>query len=435
MIKKEPTIVFYTGPERLFITTLIGNLYELAKNYRIILLAEKLSENTLNLLNNKELFKNIEKIIYINQFSISNKKLFHKNFCLYKLAKEIVSEYKPDIVITENDIYPFELYLLRFAKRIGAINIAIQASLKMPAKETKYYYTLLYAYEKIPRYIPLPISKLIIKITRALGHILVYWILPICVGEIPFHGKTSYITWNYTTGKRDADFYFALTKKDLNLFENEGVPKDKLRVLAHPMTRETNKIFKKLYSEDAPEYPKDKKIFMLNWPPISKGFTEDMKIIPPDEFEKSRLRLLEKIAKNLTEWLIIIKPHILVNDFENTKEKMEKIAKNISVADPKATTNPFIDISDVVAGPPPVSTTLFMATLQNPNALVLSFNLGKEFRGDFYKDFPNIEYIDTEKKLDDILKELYNGTYKTRHKELYTQEEIETNTVDLIKQM
>lgn len=42
-----------------------------------------------------------------------------RNFQLHKLAKNLIQEYKPDVVVLTSDIHSlFEMYLLRFAGRL-----------------------------------------------------------------------------------------------------------------------------------------------------------------------------------------------------------------------------------------------------------------------------------------------------------------------------
>jgi len=58
-------IVMYTSIPRTFYTTLIGYLYEIAQAYPVVLLAEELNPEIIALLNNKDLFPKLEKIIKI----------------------------------------------------------------------------------------------------------------------------------------------------------------------------------------------------------------------------------------------------------------------------------------------------------------------------------------------------------------------------------
>ena len=76
------------------------------------------------------------------------------------------------------------------------------------------------------------------------------------------------------------------------------------------------------------------------------------------------------------------------------------------------TAEEYIEISDVILGMPPVSMTLFTASLQCPEKPIISLDLNKELLGDFYKDSDTIEYIDEEEKFIETIKLIKNGQYK-----------------------
>ena len=66
--RKVKKVIFYTSIPRLFRTTLIGHLYEIAQVYPVILLSEKLDSETERALKNKDLFPKLEKIIPVQQY-------------------------------------------------------------------------------------------------------------------------------------------------------------------------------------------------------------------------------------------------------------------------------------------------------------------------------------------------------------------------------
>ena len=104
---KIKRVLFYTSIPRSFQTTLIGNLYEICQIYPVILLSEELDLEIKKILQNKELFPKLEGIVLVEQWTGRKMNPFFKNYYFYNLAKRIIRKYKPDIVITGNDVYPF----------------------------------------------------------------------------------------------------------------------------------------------------------------------------------------------------------------------------------------------------------------------------------------------------------------------------------------
>jgi len=64
-----PKILFYTSHSFLFRSTVIGHLYEISQKYPVILLSEKLDEETEKVIRNKKLFPKLEKIVPVEQYT------------------------------------------------------------------------------------------------------------------------------------------------------------------------------------------------------------------------------------------------------------------------------------------------------------------------------------------------------------------------------
>lgn len=255
---KIKRVLFYTSTPRIFRTTFIGHLYEISQVYPVVLLSEKLDPETEKILNNKALFPKIEEIIPVRQYTERKIGLLAKNRYLYKLAKNIIWSYKPDIIITDNDMCSFELYLLRFAKKIKAINICFQgAFMGGKMEQAALRINLVTAYLKMPFFLPFRFKLLLEKIRRRLAHLLYYWIMSLTVGQAPFIGKSSVKLWNCNVGFRDADYYVVFSKRDYNFRINDGIPAEKLYILSHPLSRDTRAFFEKAYLR------KSKKIRMI----------------------------------------------------------------------------------------------------------------------------------------------------------------------------
>jgi len=87
----------------------------------------------------------------------------------------------------------------------------------------------------------------------------------------------------------------------------------------------------------------------------------------------------------------------------------------------------------VIVGFSPPSSTLLTASWQCPEKIILSLDLKEELLGDSYKDFEEIEYINTKERLINILnlikKNAYRKNYIASPKLLESKEFSDTTTL------
>lgn len=407
-------ILFYTQTPRAFHTTLIGHLYEISQVYPVMLLSEKLDSVTEKALKNKELFPKLEKIIPVEQFTGKPRNLFSKNIYFYKLAKNVIEQYKPDTVIT-GDIYPFELYLSRFAKRINALKVSIQVSNVTDGAITRKWADLTNAYLRFPSSLPLGFRLFLVKCRKYFGHFLYYWILPLIVGEKPFFGKSSYILRKGNSGMRDADYQVVFSKRDYNVYLKDGVPSEKLYILPHPLDRGPREFFNRIYFDKFGKQKKARKAITLMLPAeIEFGFKRsDHSLISRKDREKDWIEIIKLITQIFLEWKIYIKPHPDTENLNKIKESLESISDNIEVVNPQEPADKYIEIVDIIIELPlSVSTTLFTASLQCPEKPILSLDFHQELLGDYYKNFEGIEYVDNKEKFINILESIRDNRYR-----------------------
>lgn len=111
-------IVFYGNTLRAFRTTLIWYLYEVCQKYECFFVISELDQKTRNFLSNKKNFPGLKEIIVQDCTNRYDKNIFSLNTKIYKLAKHLISDLNPQIVICSSDWHSlFEMYLLRFAKK------------------------------------------------------------------------------------------------------------------------------------------------------------------------------------------------------------------------------------------------------------------------------------------------------------------------------
>ena len=425
-------VLFYTSHPFLFRSTLIGDFYEIAQIYPTVLLSEKLDLETEKIVKNKKLFPKLQEIIPVRQYTEQNMNLLARNKYFYNLAKNIIRQYKPDIVITSNDRYPFELYLLRFAKKINAVNIALRAGFHIEEmKNLVLWSNIMNVYFKFPDFLPFRLRLLLVKFKKQLGYFIYYWIMPLLVGQMPFAGSSSFILCKKEAKPRDADYYIVFSKREYNLCIKDGVPAEKLYILAHFLERESPRRFLKgvYYPGSLKKQKTDKKILTLMLPYEQAGFRkDDYSLISKKEMQKNRIKILTFINQILRDWRIFIKPHpeIEIQEFEEAKKTFESISNLIIVTQPQEPADRYIEMSDIIVGIPPSSTTIFTALLGCPEKIILLVNLQKEFLGDNYRDFEGVEYIDTEEKLIKTLESIRDNRYQKRnnnHRQKFEDEE------------
>ena len=423
-------VLFYTGISRAFRTTSIANFYEISQVFPVILLSTKLDSETEKILENKKLFPKIEKVVQAGQFTPLDGKpprgfpgekrnLFSQNIYVYKLAKNIIRKYKPTIVIMPGDVYLLDFYIMRFAKKIGAINIVLNSDLRLStAEEMSLRTDLTHVYFDLPSFLPFRFRFLLMKVRKYLGYILYNWILPLSVGQAPFFGKSSRILYSMS-GER-ADYRIVYSKQDYELSVKEGIAEKKLVLLEHPLKREiTKRFFKKIYLLNFKNKSKNKtKTFTLLYPEEPYGFKrDDYSLIKETEMQKERMETVSLIVNILKGWRIFIKPHPATPKAEELKKIFEAISPFVTFTNPSEPIDRYIEKSDVIIGFPPASGALFTATLQCPEKPILSLDLPpQEIFGDCYKNFDGIDYIDNGKKFINILELIRDGKYKKEAK-------------------
>ena len=434
-------VLFYTSTPRSFQTTLIGNLYELSQVYPVILLAEELNATTREVLQNKALFPKLEKIIPVEQYTGKKRGRLMKYCYVFRTAKRVVKEYQPSIVITANDVYPFEMYLMRFAKKLRAVNVCFQPSLQMNDRKGEVaWWVLRNVHSRYPRFFPLRQSLVVEKWKKILGYVLYYWILPLTVGQKPFWGKSSFLDWHAGLTPQMCDHQIVLSARDYAVYKGNGFPAERLHIVSHPLERKARGIFEKIHSSKASLNPyKERRVVTVMWPEEIISFQRsDRSVIPKEKLARQRIRAVTLLSQILGDWKIFIKPHPALKDDKNRLEEIRStltpISSAIKITKPEEAAETYIEMSDLVVGFPPASTTIFIASLWHPEKPILSLNLQHELLGDFYEDVDGVEYIDTEEKLLAVLKSIRDDRYqkKQKDKEEITEKEF-SSTVEAVE--
>ncbi len=411
-------ILFYTSKSFLFRSGIIGYLYEISQVYPVVLLSEKLDSETEELIRNKKLFPKLEEIIPARQYSGEKMNLYSRNKYLCKLAKNVILKYQPDILMTTSDTHSlFELYLMRFAKKTKAMKIAVQISNVGNNAVVKKYIDLENANIRLPHFLPLCFRIFLMNCRKYIGHLLYYWFLPITAGEKPFFGKVGHILWMGCSGRKDADYQTVFSKRDYNIYIQDGVPAKKLYIVSHPLRGKAKDFFRNTFLKSAEKIKTDRKIITFIFPAEEIGFRRlNYSLISKEENQIIRKEIVGLAAKILKDWKIFLKPHPDIKDLTEIKRNFQSLSNFIEITSQSDPVDRYLEISDIIAGIPPASTSIFTAFLQYPEKPILMIDLNKEVSGDYYKDFEGIEYIDNGEKFIQVLELIRDNKYQKKYR-------------------
>lgn len=398
-MKCKERVIIYSSVPRLFRTTYIAHLYDIAQKYSVILLSEKLDSESEKAIRNSSLFPNLEKIISVDQYTGKKRSLYESHRYFSFLMRKIVSQYKPRVVIADSMINPLEKYLFRYGRLVRAVNVIFQAGFQTPSIEQEILRQQLLWRDtaKNTKY-SLMVRNLKIKMELFKQHfteVLDYWILPLLVGTYPFFHKSLF---RYSLGSEinDIDYIIVFSDKEAQLERKIGRPEKAIKILPHPLLRKTKEIFEKVYNISYPKQKSNYKVVTIMVDVNTYGHKRDnLSLISEKEYIKSRRSVIGLIPRILSKWKIYIKPHPAWSDNISLFNNYYKIANcKINIAKPMEPADKYISMSDIIIGFPPPSTTLFTTMLQDSNKIIFYIDLHHELLGDSFADYKEVKYID-----------------------------------------
>jgi hypothetical protein len=92
-------------------------------------------------------------------------------------------------------------------------------------------------------------------------------------------------------------------------------------------------------------------------------------------------------------------------DAAKVTARLGKLSESIEVVDPCAPVDFYLQIADAIIDfPRSSSTAVFSALQQCPGKPILSIDIDREFLGDYYAGYCNVDYIDSKQRfLDDLV--------------------------------
>ncbi len=429
MLPRKEKVMLYTAVPRLFRTTYIGYVYEIAQEFPFILLAEELDPESNKVLKNKRLFPFLEKVIPIDQYTGKKRKLWESHLYFSRLAKKIIEEYKPNIIIGGSIVNSFEKYLFRYGRLSGAITLAFQAGFQASSWDKVNLRSYL-LWRDTPKNLKLPIYirelKLgIVKLTEHIKEVIDFWVMPTLIGTDPYLNK-SLFHYGIDGWVREFDYSVVFSDKEVSVERQMGRPRDKIMILTHPLLRKSRHIFEKAYH--MPKIGIDKKlqknITVMIDVNTSGHRRDNFQFISESEYLKSRINTIKLMSNILSDWKIFVKPHPTTkrDNFSFLKKYFEKHAKNIIIVDPMEPADKYITLSHIIVGFPTPSTTLLTAMFQDPSKIIIYLDLFHEYLGDEFKNYPFINTIESLKNLKRLIIDIKNNKYKPKSVSVSKQE-------------
>lgn len=422
MLARKQKVMLYTAVPRLFRATYIGYVYEMAQEFPFVLLAEKLDKESEIALQNKKWFPYLEKVIPIDQYTGKKRKQWQSHKYFSKLAKKIINEHKPDIVMGGSIVNAFEKYLFRYAQLSKAITIGIQAGFQASSWDKVNQRTYL-LWRDTPKNLGLPvfireIKLAVVKMIQHVKEIIDYWIIPLLLGTYPYLNK-SLFHYGSEGWVREFDYSVVFSDKEVAVERKSGRDKNKIMMLFHPLLRKSRYIFEKAYHmpKIGSKSKQNKNIVVMIDYNTYGHRRDNHKFISEEDYLKSRTATVNLISDVLSDWKIFVKPHPTTKsvNFSFLKEYFEKHAKNITVVDPMEPADKYITISDIIVGFPTPSTTLMTAMYQDPGKIIIYLDLHNEILGDEFRIYPAINTIKDMKELKQLLLDIESGRYKQKN--------------------
>lgn len=407
-------VLFYSNTPRAFQTTLIGVLYEISQEFSVTLLSEEMDNETSIILRDKDLFPNLDRIIPVYQHTGPKMSLVSKHRYLSSLARKVISEC-PDIVVASSDWHSaFEMYLMRFAKELGLLRVTVQDTFVAEMKEASKWVDMINLYEITSSWIPLCFRQLIIKLRKYAGYCVYHFLLPLAAGQGPFFMRYSFVLLRGSSGCGDSQYQVVLSQRDYEIYKINGVSASKLIIMAHPITRNAKMIFDRLVKPTSFNSYNRSKMLLVLLPAEEIGIRRgSYDLIPSNERLQMHVRILQIIENVLPDYLVIVKPHPLTKNLEKRRTAFSQISKNIHFCDPSEPVEKWIEAAEIILELPLAgSTALFRAILQCPEKAIMAIDFQNDFRGDVYRDFAGIEYLDSAQSLVRVLEEIRDGVYK-----------------------
>lgn len=232
---------------------------------------------------------------------------------------------------------------------------------------------------------------------------------------------------------RDADYQAVFNEQQHEFYKQAGVPEKKLLILPHPLIT-GKKIFDNFLSLPFQTEIKEKQKTILVLLPgdIETTFRKNLSLISSERRISNWKKIFQVIQSILPDRKIIISTHPATKNVEVLKHELESISPKIKMLELNGPVEEHMKTAEIIIGlPPSLSTLLFAVSLQYPKKPIISLDPQRELMGDYYKNFPGIDYIVNSTDLKEKLKLIKSDKYR-KQKTRLTEGGFK-NTIELIQ--
>jgi len=398
----KPIVILMPGPIHLFWTTGVYYLWELSKQYRIVLVVEENYRKDPLLIKVSELSDVIE-ICYIpdNHGVLKRHRFYSRAF------SELADKYYPSFVLQFDHVYPINMYLHYWFKKKNAQIITIQIGREAMDWVADFSARKAFAISNIKnKYHMLPYWFLSImnKIRRKILFWLEYLLLPYIFLKEVFHpGLDVYSGWIFKQNSKNYhDYYLMYKTKEKKITEKVMGQSDKIVLISHPLETIGQECNKVLYPLDVEEdritiFPSYGYVDTLC---AQKGINQN---VAKELIVLKWSEIIEVIQNKLPDWEVMFKLHPNATKDLIWKNALERIRSNcpdIVVLDESEKAEKLILKSKIVVSD--VSTVLWWTSFLR-DKLAISLDLFGYPGGDDMKVYDDVCYIssmDGLKKID-----------------------------------
>lgn len=241
--KSNPFVILTVGPRHLFWTTGVYYLWELSKNYRVVLIATDDYKND-------DLFIKVARqtgVVEILHTPLSvlltplNLGIFKKHYLYAREFKKLVEKYLPALVLQYRHVYPDNLYLAHWTRKLNPSCPLITYQMALGSLSEDYDYKIGFisaVRDRSKKYrLPVWLTRVLLYIKIELDHLMEHYIVPFLFIGSFFSPSYKKRTGKVITKNAGCNFdLYLLHKEGERLLEEKriGVP-NKLFLVRHPL--------------------------------------------------------------------------------------------------------------------------------------------------------------------------------------------------------
>lgn len=406
----------YSHGPRAFASALVGHLCELAQEYSVVLLTDPLPSDYRAILERKDLFPGLERVVEVRALGFSVRELVAGNRRWIRTVGLALDTHRPSVVIGENDMSSlFDMYLMREASDRGIPTLTIQAMGQALDSDVRRLMRVWSVYRDTgePGILVRQWRRARAATRKLLGHVLVHWLLPWSAGRRSLRGGSSYVTFRGAPGMRYSRLHLAQGESQRRVLVASGVPAERLAILEHPASRVPHAVFFPGPSHGHGEEPAThRRVLVLLGSNATGLSTRDSSLITVAMRRRTRQLALQMICTSLPGWEVAVKAHPTFGTTSAVAAYLGPLSGQVTLIDPAEPVEPLIVHSDVIVDLPSASSsTLVTAVAAFPAKPVIAADLDEDLLGAVYRDWPGIHYVRTLAEFEALLAAIAGERY------------------------